>query len=693
MKAIKYERTMPPGDHDRVSLLHLLTEMTYPDYRDRHIFTARLRLLILFSFAFFYALVFADVVPPTHPAMLTIGATALATIYCYYNIITAQFMTASLVIEILADMVGITTMIYLLGDIQSDYFLIYCCYCLASGLIYSYRIATTLAICSLVTYGIFYVLLSGGYLPPLTTPAINAAHLMSEHAGWEHPTWMHPVMLAVLLGFAVYAVKSAQRLTWVRERALEARNRELMALQRIGATIRGTTSIEEVADRVLVGLTSGLDLVGCLLLLSDHQRNAMICYPPRSVEAIREVETMLGTALRELTLPLDAPESVVLRQIMERKVVYRRELRELLLGFQPVLPAERLQAVQQHFGIRKTVAIPLVVEGDLIGMLLGFSDESFVGDRAVSTLQIFADQAALVLQVTLLIEQLKTTNQELLEANRVKGEFLATMSHELRTPLTAIIGFSELLLEGAMGPLTEEQLDSLREVRNNGANLLELINNILDLSRMESGRMTLTIEPIDVRELLERTHRNVGSLLARKQHRFTLVVAPDLPPLQGDERRLQQVFLNLLGNAIKFTPEGGAITVTAYHFMRLETLRQLAWRQHLDDVAPFTQGGFAIQVHDTGVGIPKSHLHIIFEMFRQVDSSVTRRYEGTGLGLALVRQLVELHRGVIWAESEAGKGTLFTCLLPATPPTPTTTDFIVETQPQLPAYPAIRMPG
>lgn len=683
---------MPPGDHDRVSLLHLLTEMTYPDYRDRHIFTARLRLLILFSFAFFYALVFADVVPPTHPAMLTIGATALITVYCYYNIMMAQLMTASLGLEILADMVGLTTMIYLLGDIQSDYFLIYCCYCLASGLIYSYRIAATLAVCSLVTYGTFYGLIAGGYLAPLAT-ADAAAHFVSEHAGWDHPAWMHPIMLAVLLAFAIYAVKSAQQLTWVRERALEARNRELMALQRIGATIRGMASIEEVADRVLVGLTSGLDLVGCLLLLNDYRRNALVCYPPRSVDAIRDVEAMLGISLRELTLPLDTTDSVVLRQIVDRKVVYRRDLQELLVGFQPALPAERLRAVQQHLGIRKTVAIPLVVEGELIGMLLGFSNENFVGDRAVSTLQIFADQAALVLQVTLLIEQLKTTNQELLEANRVKGEFLATMSHELRTPLTAIIGFSELLVEGAMGPLTEEQLDSLREVRNNGANLLELINNILDLSRMESGRMTLTIEPIDVRELLERTHRAVGSLIARKQQRFTLVVAPDLPALQGDERRLQQVFLNLLGNAIKFTPEDGAITVTAYHFLRLEALGQLAWRPHVENLAPFAQGGFVIQVHDTGVGIPKTHLRIIFEMFRQVDSSVTRRYEGTGLGLALVRQLVELHSGVIWAESEEGQGTLFTCLLPVAPPTTAPTDLVVETRPQPPAYPAIRMPG
>jgi signal transduction histidine kinase len=264
------------------------------------------------------------------------------------------------------------------------------------------------------------------------------------------------------------------------------------------------------------------------------------------------------------------------------------------------------------------------------------------------------------------------------------------MSHELRTPLTAIIGFSELVQEGTMGPVTEEQQDSLREILNNGANLLELINNLLDLAKAESGSLKLHLDSFDLRDLLERTQRTLGSLLARKQQTFTLEIPRPLPPIEADARRIQQVLLNLLGNAIKFTDTDGTITIRALAFDRLDSLRGTLWRQHQGDPRPFAQGGILLQVSDTGIGIPASHLRSIFEMFRQVDSSVTRQYEGTGLGLALVRQLVEMHHGSIWAESVEGQGTTFSCLLPIEQPGPE------SAQPHTPktplAIPTIRVP-
>ena len=215
------------------------------------------------------------------------------------------------------------------------------------------------------------------------------------------------------------------------------------------------------------------------------------------------------------------------------------------------------------------------------------------------------------------------------------------MSHELRTPLTAIIGFSELLLEGVMGELNEEQKDSVREVVNNGSGLLDMINNLLDLAKVESGKMKLAPAEFSLPDLLERVRHTVASLIQRKRHNLSLEVQ-DMPLFLADERRIQQVVLNLLANAIKFTPDGGSIKISASH----------------------KSGIFHVSISDTGIGIKDEHLEKIFDVFSQVDSSVTRSYEGTGLGLALAKQFVELHGGKIWAESRIGQGATFSFIIP-----------------------------
>ncbi len=651
----------------RIAPLSLLTEMTFPEYRNRHLFTARLRLAIFVVFFCAYFFYFHTVIPPSDPAVQIIALASLLTLLAYYQILNGRRMIFSFLLEIAADLAGITTCVSALGGVESEYFLLYCGYCLTAGLFYNYRVTAAVSVACLASYGALYFLTTAGVVA-WHHHGLAGDHAVVDHGVWQHPLWLHPLLLALLLLFCTYAVRIAQNFSFMRERALEARNRELIALQRIASTIRAAALLPEVADRIITGLVEGLDFSLCLLLLVDHRREQLVCYPPLRTETSLEAERLLGVPLRELALPLATDDNIVLRQIKERKIVFRRSLADLFRGMRPTIATERLQQLQQRLGIRKAVIIPLVSEGELLGALVGCSPESFVGNQAVATLETFANQAALVLQVTLLIDQLKTTNRELLEANRVKSEFLATMSHELRTPLTAIIGFSELLVEGAFGPVGEEQRDSLREILNNGANLLELINNILDLSKAESGRLKLHVSAFDLRELLERTHRTLGSLIARKALHCTLDVATNLPTLIGDERRLQQVILNLLGNAIKFTPEAGRIQIQARAFSALENLLELDWVPHVGNRLALQHGGVYLSVRDTGIGIPATHLHTIFEMFKQVDSSVTRKYEGTGLGLALVRQLGDMHQGAIWAESSEGRGTIFHCLLPLTQP-------------------------
>lgn len=675
-----------PVRRERLAPLSVLAELTYPEYRSRHVFTARLRLLIFIGFWLFYWFSVGAEHTDSPSIIVVILCSFGATAFCYYNIINDRWLIPSFILEIAADMVGLTTMIYITGGVESEYYYLYVFYCFLAGLFYSYTVALLMAIVTLCTYILFLWAATHGWILPLdpsvTTMPEHVAlhHLHHPHPYWGRPEWGHPPLLAALLAMAVYAVKIAHRFTLLRERTLEARNQELQALHRIGGTVRGASTLDAVVDQVLTGILEGLSFTTCLLMLYEREQQRIVCYPPRGHPAVTKAEKILGVPLRSLSLPIAQAENVVFRQLGRKQVIFRSQLAELLVGVQPVVSADRIAQAQRALNIRKVVVIPLVAEEEVLGALIGFSPEAFIGGRVVQTLEAFANQGALALQTAMLIEALRAKNRELEEANRVKSEFLATMSHELRTPLTAIIGFSELLLEGVMGDLSEEQQESLREVLNNGANLLSLINNLLDLAKMESGRLALAAERFDLRAMLDRTVRTLGSLITRKKLHLVSEL-PDMPPITADERRLQQVILNLLGNAIKFTPEEGVIRLVASYAPTLETLSGVEWKSHVVDRAPFAGGCFAVQVSDTGIGIPKNHLRAIFDMFRQVDSSVTRSYEGTGLGLALAKQLVELHHGVIWAESEEQAGATFICLFPVVPPAPPAEKPAVPTTP------------
>ena len=239
-------------------------------------------------------------------------------------------------------------------------------------------------------------------------------------------------------------------------------------------------------------------------------------------------------------------------------------------------------------------------------------------------------------------DELGRLYDQLEAANRHKSEFLANMSHELRTPLNAVIGFSDVLLERTFGDLNDKQEQYIGIILTSGKHLLSLINDILDLSKVEAGRMELELTQFDVAMAIDNAVTLVRDRAAR--HALTLVVEveADLALVVGDERKIKQILLNLLSNAVKFTPEGGRIGVRADR----------------------TDGGVEVAVSDTGVGIAAEDHAAIFEEFRQVGNDYVRKREGTGLGLALTRRFVELHGGQIRVESEPGKGSTFTFTLP-----------------------------
>ena len=238
--------------------------------------------------------------------------------------------------------------------------------------------------------------------------------------------------------------------------------------------------------------------------------------------------------------------------------------------------------------------------------------------------------------------ELDDKSRELEAVSRHKSEFLANMSHELRTPLNAIIGFSQVLREQLFGEVNEKQGEYLDDILSSGNHLLALINDILDLSKVEAGQIELEVAPFSLREALER-----GVVMVREQAtndgvQIELSAAPDVDIVTGDERRIRQVIFNLLSNAVKFTPAGGAVDVSA---------RQV-------------NGEVRVSVADTGPGIAPEDHERIFDEFQQTETGIEQR-EGTGLGLALSKRLVELHGGRIWVESELGEGSTFVFALPA----------------------------
>jgi signal transduction histidine kinase len=240
-------------------------------------------------------------------------------------------------------------------------------------------------------------------------------------------------------------------------------------------------------------------------------------------------------------------------------------------------------------------------------------------------------------------QQLRRLNAELEQASRAKSDFLANMSHELRTPMNAILGFTEMITDGVYGDVPPQIREPVTDINTCGKQLLRLINDVLDLSKIEAGRMELALDAYSVEDVVNTVKTSLRSLAAEKGLDFVTVVQPDLPLCHGDAKRITQCLVNLAGNALKFTREG-----------------------RVEIGAEIRDGALLFRVSDTGIGIAASQLGHIFEEFRQVDATITREFGGTGLGLSITKKFVELHGGRIWVESESGKGSTFFISMPVT---------------------------
>jgi two-component system, NtrC family, sensor kinase len=468
----------------------------------------------------------------------------------------------------------------------------------------------------------------------LAVPMLQYGHPIGAIAvGRAVPGPFPDKQIALLQTFAdqaVIAVENARLLSELEARTGELTRsvEQLTALGEVGRAVSSTLDLETVLTTI----------VSRAVQLSGLDGGVVFEYDEGTEEFVQRAMTETGGALAEArrTTRIRKGEGVLGRTAITLEPVQVADIA------MPGAYEGRLREILIDSGIRAILAVPMVRESRLIGCL-GVT-RNRPGEFPAATIELlrtFATQSALAIQNARLFHEIEDKSRQLEAASRHKSEFLANMSHELRTPLNAIIGFSEVLIERMFGELNDKQEEYLKDIYASGQHLLSLINDILDLSKIEAGRMELEAAEFDLPSTIENALILVRERAGRRGITLGRTVDERLGVIRADERKLKQVLLNLLSNALKFTPEGGRIDVRAV----------------------MNDGEAEISVTDTGVGIAPEDQQAVFEEFRQVGTA-DKKVEGTGLGLALSRKFIELHGGRIWVKSQLGTGSTFTFTIP-----------------------------
>jgi signal transduction histidine kinase/putative methionine-R-sulfoxide reductase with GAF domain len=441
----------------------------------------------------------------------------------------------------------------------------------------------------------------------------------------------------LLQTFATQSVIAIQNARLFREideksRALEELSRNQEQLSRLSTTLQEPLSLAEQLTRVLDAARQvvGLDrlYIWTLNPASDGLGvSAQAGFEPGDWQDLVGVTIPIGEA-GALTSVCRSGEPLLFSEARPLPDEYR---------LRP--PYSALAGLR----VKSFLVIPMIARGRTVGVLAADNRRSRapIPAHAVDLLQTFAAQAAVAVENARLFQEIQDKGRELELASKHKSQFLANMSHELRTPMNAVLGYTDLILDNIFGEVPEPIRETLERVKSNGQHLLGLINDVLDLSRMEAGQLTLSLGDYAMGEVVHAVVSAVESLAAGKKLALKAIVPPDLPSGRGDERRLTQVLMNLAANAIKFT-DSGQVLIEA---------------RVADDA-------FVVSVSDSGPGIAPADQQRIFEEFQQADSSSTRKKGGSGLGLSISRRIVELHGGRLWVESVLGEGATFHFMVP-----------------------------
>ena len=485
-----------------------------------------------------------------------------------------------------------------------------------------YRLfAVTVAVKKTAVYALVGAVLTG--LLAVIAKVVEDYFLLREHSA---------LWLIVPMGAVITVLLSPLG------QGLDDRIQRLMFSKRLGCyeTLLGLSkrmssilNFNELVDTLVHGLVRGIPATHATLMIHDPATGGFLNY--------REVTTLEdGSGLESIRA--DSPIAEWLGTTEGLLVKEEVKLNPRIARYFETAEGE-LEAV------KAALIVPLKVENKLNGILLlgeKLSGEIY-DDQELDMLLLLATQAAISLENARLYEGLAASNARLLEASRLKSQFLANMSHELRTPLNSIIGFSKVLLNRLDGDLTERQDAYVRSVHNSSRHLLELINSILNFSRIEAGKFEMRVEKVDLHDVVEECIESSMPLVRDKRVKIEKDMPVELPPVDADRLRIKQVLLNLLSNAIKFT-HSGRVLVQVRH--EAEALR--------------------VSVADTGIGIAPGDLQRLFEPFQRLDNPLAQQADGTGLGLAISKKFVELHRGRIWAESRESHGSTFHFTLPLT---------------------------
>jgi signal transduction histidine kinase len=429
---------------------------------------------------------------------------------------------------------------------------------------------------------------------------------------------------------AVIAIENVRLFNELQSRTQELTRSvdQLTALGEISRAVSSTLDVETVLDTIVARATQLAGADGCAIYEYDDPTQAF------HVRATHSVDPRLVETLR--AMPLRKGEGVMGRATETREPIQLADIAA------PGVYQTHLRDVLIRAGYRALLSVPLLREEQVIGSLsLNRKAPGEFPPEVIEVLKTFATQSVLAIQNARLFREIEVKSRQLEAASQHKSEFLANMSHELRTPLNAIIGFSEVLAEKMFGEINEKQTEYLQDILESGRHLLSLINDILDLSKIEAGRMELELSEFDLPNAIENALILVRERASRRGIKLGSAIDERLGVISGDERKVKQVLLNLLSNALKFTSEGGRIDVGA--------------RLH-DGVAE-------VSVADTGIGIAPADQDAVFEEFRQVGAA-DKKAEGTGLGLTLCRKFIELHGGRIHVKSQVGVGSTFTFMIP-----------------------------
>ena len=481
-------------------------------------------------------------------------------------------------------------------------------------------------------------LLKAGYRALLAVPLLREDRVIGALAVRRKAAGAFPQPIVDLLQtFATQSVIAIQNARLFREideksRALQELSRNQEQLSRLSTALQEPLSLAEQLTRVL---DAARQVVGL-----DH---LYIWTPSPAADGLM---VSAGAGLSDgdwrdlvgVTIPLGEAGALA--------AVYRNGEPLLFSEAHPLPEKYRLRLPYSGIAALRLKAFlvsPMIARGRTVGVLSADNRVSRapIAAHTVDLLHSFAAQAAVAVENARLFQEIQEKSQQLEVASKHKSQFLANMSHELRTPMNAVLGYTDLILDNIFGDVPEAIRDTLERVKANGHHLLGLINDVLDLSKIEAGQLTLSLGDYSMGEVVHAVVSAVDSLAAEKKLELKATVPADLPPGRGDERRITQVLLNLAGNAIKFTDEG-----------------EVSIRARISD------GAFVVSVSDTGPGISEADQQTIFEEFQQADSSSTRKKGGTGLGLSISRRIVELHGGRLWVKSTPGHGSTFSFTLP-----------------------------